>query len=174
MPNSMPDVRVMKIDLLMNHRQHIPTLAGWFKEDSPEYFKDQSLETIAEEHFASRLNEDTLPISFLAYVDEVPVGTVALLAESVTTHQHLSPWLGGLFVHPEYRHQGVGLKLVRAGLEKARVLGFDSVYAGISQAEEHYISQGWEVFERVIYYEKPLSILRRSLIIEDGSAMLCI
>lgn len=162
----------MKIDLLKNHPQHIPTLASWFKEDSPDYFRDQSLAEIAAEHFASRLNDDVLPVSFLAYEDEIPLGTVALLAESVTTHKHLSPWLGGLYVHPAYRHKGIGSKLVRAGLEKAVALGFGSIYAGVSRAEQHYLSQGWEVFSRVTYYEKPLSILRRKLINEDGSDML--
>lgn len=162
----------MRIDLLKNHPQHIPTLASWFKEDSPDYFRDQSLEDIAVEHFASRLNDNTLPISFIAVEDEIPIGTVALLAESVTTHKHLSPWLGGLYVHTAYRHQGIGSKLVRTGMEKAIVSGFDSIYAGISKAEEHYISQGWEVLEKIVYYEKPLSILRRSLIDEYSSDML--
>lgn len=154
----------MKIDLLKNHRQHILTLAGWFKEASPDYFKDNSLDAIANEQFVSRLNDNTLPISFIAYEDEIPIGTVALLLESITTHKHLSPWLGGLHVHPEYRHKGIGSKLVRAGLEKAIVLGFDYVYAGVSKAEDHYISQGWEMYEKVVYYEKPLSILRRHLV----------
>ena len=157
-------VEIMKIALLKNHQQHIPTLASWFKEASPDYFKDVSLEAIANEHFVSRLNDNTLPISFLAYENEIPMGTVALLPESVTTHQHLSPWLGGLHVHPEYRHKGIGSKLVQAGLDKAIVLGYDWVYGGVSTAEGHYITQGWEVYEKVIYCEKPLSILRRRLV----------
>ena len=159
---------MMKIDLLKHHQQHILTLASWFKEASPDYFKDQSLEAIAQEHFVSRLNDNTLPISFIAYEGEIPIGTVALLLESVTTHKHLSPCLGGLHVHPEYRHKGIGSKLVQAGLEKAIALGFDCVYAGISKAEDHYISQGWEVFAKVIYCETPLSILRRHLIFNSA------
>ncbi|MGB9180587.1 MAG: GNAT family N-acetyltransferase [Pyrinomonadaceae bacterium] len=157
----------MKIDLLKNHQQHIPILASWFKEASPDYFKDKSPDAIADEQFASRLNDNILPISFLAYEDEIPIGTVALLLESITTHKHLSPWLSGLHVHPEYRHKGIGLKLVQTVLEKATTLGFDSIYIGISKAEEHYIAQGWEVFEKVIFYGKPLTILRRNLIISE-------
>jgi predicted N-acetyltransferase YhbS len=153
----------MKIDLLKEHRQHIPTLAGWFKEEWPDYFEGQSLEAIAEAQFVTRLNDRALPVSLLAYEDEHPMGTVALLPESITTHTHLSPWLGGLYVHPSYRHKGVGSKLVQAGLERALGLGFGCIYAGISKAEDHYLSQGWEVTERVIYYEKPLTILRRDL-----------
>ena len=153
----------MKIDLLKDHQQHIPTLAGWFKEEWPDYFQGQSLEAIAEAQFASRLNDRTLPMSLLAYENEYPVGTVALLQESITTHKHLGPWLGGLYVHPSYRHKGVGSELVRAGLGRAQGLGFDCIYAGVSKAEDHYVSQGWEVTERVIYFDKPLTILRRDL-----------
>jgi predicted N-acetyltransferase YhbS len=130
----------MKIDLLKEHQQHIPTLAGWFKEEWSDYFEGQSLVAIAEAQFASRLNDRTLPISLLAYENERPMGTVAMLPESITTHTHLSPWLGGLHVHPSYRHEGVGSKLVRTGLEKAIDLGFDCIYAGISKAEDHYLS----------------------------------
>ncbi len=154
----------MKIDLLQKHQQHILTLASWFKEESPDYFKDKSLDDIAQEQFVLRLNDDVLPVSLIAYEGELPIGTVALLPESITTHKHLNPWLGGLHVHPEYRHKGIGSKLVRAGLEKAIALGFGCVYAGVSKAEMYYISRGWEVFERITYYEKPLTILRRDLI----------
>lgn len=153
----------MEIDLLKNHQQHIHTLAGWFKAESPDYFRDKSLEAIAEEQFKSRLNDSRLPISFIAYEAEIPVGTIALLEWSVTTHKHLCPWLGGLHVRPEFRHRGVGTRLVRRGAEKATDMGFEYLYAGISKAEEHYISQGWEILEKTIYYGKPLYILRLKL-----------
>jgi GNAT superfamily N-acetyltransferase len=155
---------VMKIDLLKNHQQHIPTLARWFKEESPDYFQDKSLEDVAQDQFMSRLNDDVLPVSFIAYEAELPVGTIALLEASVTTHDHLTPWLGGLHVHPEFRHRGIGSKLVQAGIEKAIALGFDYLYAGVSSAEDHYIARGWEIFEKLSYHGKPLSILRLDLV----------
>ncbi len=97
----------MEIDLLKKHQQHILTLASWFKEESPDYFKDKSLDDIAREQFVLRLNDDVLPASFIAYEGELPINTVALLPESITTHKHLNPWLDGLHVHPEYRHIGL-------------------------------------------------------------------
>lgn len=154
----------MKIDLLKHHPQHISVLARWFKEDSPDYFKDQSIETIAHEHFLPRLNEDVLPISFIAHENEAAVGTIAVLTESITTHKHLAPWLGGLYVRQDFRHRGIGSKLVHAAIETAFALGHERLYAGVGRkAEQLYVSQGWEVCERVIYYEEPLSILRLDL-----------
>lgn len=153
----------VRIDYLVNHQEHIPTLASWFKAQDAEFFADSSLSDIARNHFLSRLNTDSLPISFIALVDDVAVGTIALLTSSVTTHTHLSPWLGALYVHPDHRHRGIGMRLVSHALERARELGFDGVYAGISRAEDRYMSDGWRVAERVMYCGKPLSVMRYEL-----------
>jgi GNAT superfamily N-acetyltransferase len=149
------------IDYLVNHQAHASTLASWFMAEHPDFFANSSLSDVVREHFESRLNTDSLPISFIALTGEQEaVGTIALLVESVTTHTHLSPWLGGLHVHPEFRHRGIGMSLLAYGLKKAGELGFDGVYAGISRAEERYIADGWRVLERVMYCGKPLSVMR--------------
>lgn len=150
----------LKVDYLVNHQEHIPLLASWFKTQNPEFFAHSTLTDIARAHFETRLNRDALPISFIAMMDGSPVGTIALLPESVTTHTHLTPWLAGLHVHTDFRHQGIGMALVAHGLEKASELGFACVYAGIGGAEESYGRQGWRTVERVSYCEKPLSIMK--------------
>lgn len=153
----------MRIDYLANHQKHIPALASWLKAHDAEFFAGSSLSDVARNHFESRLNTDSLPMSFIALMDGVPVGTIALLVSSVTTHTHLSPWLGALYVSPDYRHRGIGMRLVTHALNEARELGFDGVYAGISRAEDRYISAGWRVTERVTYCGKPLSVMRYEL-----------
>src|SRR3712207_5391008 len=150
----------VRIDYLANHQGHISTLASWFKAHDAEYFARSSLTDVAREHFESRLNRDSLPISFVALTNGLPVGTIALLISSITTHTHLSPWLGALHVRRDYRHQGIGMSMVAHALKRARELGFDGVYAGISSAEDRYISDGWRVTERVMYCGKPMSIMR--------------
>jgi GNAT superfamily N-acetyltransferase len=149
----------VQIDYLVNHQTHIPTLASWFRDEHPDFFAGQTLSQVAREHFESRLRTDALPISFIALKHNLPVGTIALLVESVTTHTHLTPWLGGLHVRPDQRHKGIGMSLVAHGLQVARELGFDSLYAGINSGEESYLYEGWHVAERVMYCGKPLSIM---------------
>ncbi|HEY0321242.1 MAG TPA: GNAT family N-acetyltransferase [Pyrinomonadaceae bacterium] len=158
-----PRLMNMRIDYLANHQRHIQTLASWFKAENQDFFARSSLSDVAREHFESRLNTASLPISFIALVDGEPVGTIALLVESVTTHTHLSPWLGGLHVHPEFRHRGIGMALVAHGLKKALELGMEGVYAGISRAEARYVSEGWRVEERVMYCGKPLCVMKYDL-----------
>lgn len=155
-------VRLMnvRIDYLANYQEHIPALAAWFKAQNPDFFARSSLADVAREQFESRLNTDSLPISFIALADGAPAGTIALLSESITTHTHLTPWLGGLHVQPDFRHRGIGMALVAHALEKGKESGFECVYAGISAAEERYQSEGWRVRERVMYCGKPLCIMR--------------
>ncbi len=150
----------VRIDYLVNHRAHAATFASWFMAEHPDFFVGSTLDDVVREHFTPRLNTDSLPISFIALAGDEAVGTIALLVESVTTHTHLTPWLGGLHVHPEFRHKGIGMSLVAHGLRKAAELGFDGVYAGVSRAEERYVADGWRVMERVIYCGKPLSVMR--------------
>lgn len=149
-----------RIDYLVNHRSHIPRLAAWLMDASPEFFAGYALSEVARDHFEGRLNIDSLPISFIALDDDVPVGTIALLSESITTHTHLTPWLGALYVSPEFRHRGTAMSLVAHALEKGREMGFESVYVGISRAEERYMAEGWRMHERTIYCGKPLCILK--------------
>lgn len=153
----------VKIDYLANQREHIPTLASWLKAENADFFAGSSLSDVARDHFESRLNTDSLPISFIALADGLAVGTIALLVESVTTHTHLSPWLGALHVRPDLRHRGIGISLVARALMKAAELGINTVYAGISSAEARYVAEGWRVRERVIYCGKPLSIISYDL-----------
>jgi GNAT superfamily N-acetyltransferase len=153
----------VQIDYLVNHQRHILTLASWFRDEHPDFFADRTLSQVAREHFESRLRTDSLPMSFIALKGNLPVGTIALLSESVTTHTHLTPWLGGLHVRPDHRHKGIGMSLVAHGLKMARELGFDGLYAGIGGGEERYLYEGWHVAERVMYCGKPLSIMRHEL-----------
>lgn len=153
----------MQIDLLKYHPQHAMTLATWFKAESPGYFRDQTIAQIAEQQFIARMNDDTLPISFVALDGDLIAGTVALVQESISTHTHLRPWVGGLYVDQAYRHRGIAMQLVQTALDKAEALGFERVYIGISAAEQQYLDRGWQIEERVIYHDHPLSILRHDL-----------
>ena len=104
---------------LADHRELIPELAAWFRREWPE----------ASEKFdpADRLSRfsvrDSIPMSLVALDRGRPIGTVSLLLESVHSHRHLSPWVGGLYVVPERRHQGVATQLISETLRVAGVAG---------------------------------------------------
>jgi GNAT superfamily N-acetyltransferase len=139
----------------------LPTLARWFKETWGEYYHDRSTESIGDD-FRVRMNCDALPIALVAVEGDQPRGTVALAAESITTHPHLTPWLCALYVHHDHRHRGIGSALLRMGMEEARRLGFAEVYAGTAPGRNMLERLGWETLEMQPYHGEEIAIMRYS------------
>ena len=92
-----------------------------------------------------------------------PLGTVSLLEESLGTHKHLTPWLGGLYVCEGERRRGIGTRLIEAGVGEARRLGAGQMFVGIRRAEEYYSGLGWEAVERTNLYGEGVTIMRLDL-----------
>jgi GNAT superfamily N-acetyltransferase len=152
----------MKIAYLADHQNFIPTLSRWLLEESPDFFKDKTWEDVAELFYA-RLNRGRVPLALVAYEDDEPLGTVSLLEESITTHKHLTPWLAGLHVATEWRHKGIATELINALIEEARAMNIATIYVGISRAEDFYSRRGWQIVDKIIFYNKPLTIMKLDL-----------
>lgn len=90
-------------------------------------------------------------LSLVAIQHQAIVGhilfTNILIKNSSVLHGSLA--LAPVSVCPDYQHQGIGSVLIRAGLQKARDLGYDSV---IVLGHEHYYPKfgflpaaGWQI-----------------------------
>jgi len=90
-------------------------------------------------------------LSLVALHHEAIVGhilfTKILIKNSVTVYESLA--LAPVSVHPDHQRTGIGSALIRAGLQKARELGYNSV---IVLGHEHYYpkfgflpASGWEI-----------------------------
>ena len=152
----------MKIDYLAERPACIPTLAKWFLREWRDFYGGMKWEEVAEP-FYRRLNRSALPLALVALEGERPVGTISLLEESISTHKHLAPWLGGLYVREEERRRGIGGRLIEAAVGEAGKLGVGQLFIGIRKAEDYYSRLGWEVFERVNYYGEGITIMRLDL-----------
>jgi GNAT superfamily N-acetyltransferase len=75
---------------------------------------------------------------------------VSLKQNELEQYNHLTPWVGSLFVHPYYRRSGLGQKLMTAVEKEALNFGFTDLYLFSSDAEKYYLDHhnGWEVLER--------------------------
>lgn len=152
----------MKIEYLADHPNLIPTLARWFMEASPDYYTDKTLEDVVAT-FAPRLNRGRVPLALVALENKEPLGTVSLLEESISTHTHLTPWLAGLHVAKSRRHQGIATKLIEALIKEAAAINIKTMYIGISRAEDFYTARGWQTVDKIVYYDKPLTIMQLRL-----------
>jgi GNAT superfamily N-acetyltransferase len=152
----------MKIDYLAEHQDFIPPLSKWFLREWQDFYGDKTWETVAEA-FYPRLNRSAIPLALVAFEDDYPLGTISLLAESISTYKHLSPWLGGLYGREERRNQGVGRHLIEAGVAEARNLGAEQLFIGIRKAEDYYIKLGWQTIDRTFYHDEDITIMRLDL-----------
>ena len=132
-------------------------LAQAFKDGWPDFFATRSAEEIEREMFAEGRN---LPAILVASVDGRVAGTVALRARSVETHEHLGPWVTGLWVAPDLRRHGLGRDLLLAITEEAAARGFHEIYAVTNSARWLFDRLGWAAVEEIVYHGEEVTLYR--------------
>src|SRR5579871_1857027 len=117
----------MQVSYLADHPEFIPVLAPAIVEHWRVIMPEDTLETRVVK-LQKHLNRDALPLGWIAHADGQVFGTAALRVHDLENRRDLTPWLGGVFVLPEYRRQGIASALCRTVEAKAWSLGFDTLY----------------------------------------------
>ncbi|MCE2993531.1 MAG: GNAT family N-acetyltransferase [Alphaproteobacteria bacterium] len=136
---------MITIELLKNHPHTITTLAHiWHEVLGKIWLPDVTLESMIE-RFADHLNDQILPITFVALDDGKPVGMCSL-RQSDSIRPELAPCLGSLVVDPKYQKQGLGKRLIDTVTKKAKDIGFEKLYLFTFDPiiAEYYKSLGWK------------------------------
>lgn len=115
------------------------------------------------EGLQSHLNLDQLPIAYVALEDDKFAGIFCLRECDMETHPHLTPWLGGVLVHPDKRNRGIGESLVKAAEAHAKSLGFDRLYLFTIDKAEWYAKLGWNIIEQTTYEGHPATVMEKEL-----------
>jgi predicted N-acetyltransferase YhbS len=137
-------IQKYKIKLLTDCQEHIQILAKlWYEEISRHWVADASIEK-AKQKLIVHLNNDKLPMAFVALYDDQPIG-IACLRETDGIRPGVAPWLGSLVVRPEYRGQKVGEALINAVKDQARNFGHQILYllAFDPTIPDWYARLGW-------------------------------
>ena len=156
----------MRIELLADHRDAIPTLAQWFY-DEWSHFRPGWTRQDFEDSIAARCNADRVPLALVALEGQELIGTVCLEVHDMDTRTDLSPWLAGLYVKGEWRHQGIGARLVHGIEAKAAELGIHRLYLYTPQSERFYVKLGWSLVERTVYHGCKVAIMEKNLRMQD-------
>lgn len=90
--------------------------------------------------------EDSLPMAWVAWHKDTPVGCVNLVENDDPGRPHLRPWLAGLYVEPAFRKQGVASALIKQVLATATELGETQCYLG-TDIPAFYSAKGASVIE---------------------------
>lgn len=165
------------IDYLANCPELMDELARLSWKEWQEIYQQrkQTLEDSLK-NYRERTNTDRLPLTLvavrarhgqsltgLAVNCRELVGMVSLKFHDMDTRPDLDPWLGGLFVVPEWRNRGVGTMLTHRATEEARRLGVSQLYLWTHTAEALYRKLGWQVVERTDYFGKEAVVMQIGL-----------
>ena len=136
----------------------MPTVSDWLLCEWPSWYGKDGPGDHAADVAAFAQSESSLPVGFVVFAANEPVGFGALKQESIPSHKHLSPWAATGFVLPQYRRQGVGAFILQAIVAHARGMGYQQVYCGTSTAMSLLQRAGWRHMEQVVHAGKPLGI----------------
>ncbi len=152
----MPEIVFSNVSECLEVRE---TIAGWlwgFWGNSRNYEFYHSL--------VAHAKIDDIPMIYVAFINNEPVGTVGLLQADLFSRQDLFPWMANLFVLPEYRSRSIGSALQDFILTKAKEMGYNAIYI-YTPLIGYYEKKGWEYMgdemdrdgEMVRIYKKILS-----------------
>jgi GNAT superfamily N-acetyltransferase len=151
----------LTIEPLAHHPEALAELAELFETQWPEWYRSGRGNALQD--LQAYANLGTLPVGVVALRDGAVCGVAALKAESIPSHQHLSPWAAAGLVKAALRGQGIGLELLRALEQQARALQFPRIYCGTSTAGSLLERAGWQVLERITHEGKALVIYEKAL-----------
>jgi len=138
---------MIKIYPLPERKIFFPILAFWAYTNW--YLTKKIPFNIILNEYKRRAGDTDPPRSFVALIDDVPVGMVTLKKKDLAARGDLSPWLSTLYVPPEFRKRGVGHALIQRIIEEAAGMGYEKLYLFIdnrdfANLEKYYNSRGWQ------------------------------
>ncbi|TDX31588.1 acetyltransferase (GNAT) family protein [Modicisalibacter xianhensis] len=150
------------IEALTPDSPHLETIVTWQHESwghlNPAMsFADRCAEV------RSECGERGVPRVFMAMHAGKPVGTASLIESDMSSRPQLTPWLASVFVHPEWRGQGIASRLVRRVEEEARQAGLERFYLYTPDQQALYRRLGWQETEAVVYRGEAVTIMTRCL-----------
>lgn len=149
------------VEPLALHPQALPALASWYEAEWPAWYRSGRGD--ARRDLQAYSNQGSLPVGVVALKRGIVCGVAALKAESIASHQHLSPWAAAGFVAPALRGQGIGRLLLQALEEQARALGFSRIYCATSTSAALLHRARWQLVEQIIHEGEALSIYEKAL-----------
>lgn len=113
--------------------------------------------------FRPQKTDGSLPATLVLREDGQVAGSVSVLYGDCEACTHLDPWLGSLYVFPEFRGRGHASRLVDAAIHLAATAGEKALHVFTESAGGLFRRHGFREIERATLHGKPIEILRREL-----------
>lgn len=144
----------MKIENIADHLDLLDSLVEWHRNQWGPEWADQV------RHSTSR---ERIPTIYVAIEEAELLGSVMLVDEDMTTRKDLSPWLGGVYVKPSRRGQGIGTALVRHAMGQAARMGIPRLWLYTPASRGLYERLGWRYVSEEDYLGENVTIMRLDL-----------
>ena len=154
------------IDYLADRPDFIPAIAAGTQVQYAELWPERTLEWRID-RLRAHLNRRALPIAWVMHDGQQALGTAALRVTDFPGMDHLTPWLGGVFVFPEFRGHGLGKHLCRRVEQEAIRRGMLELYLGTFDIHAWYGAMGWELFHSGTLQGRPCDVMRKTLKVEN-------
>lgn len=154
-----------RIAYLADHPEHVETVARWWWD---EWMKETTGGTF--EAFAQRCRQidcyrNQLNVTLIALHKEKIVGVIQLVEDEwCPGYRDVSPWLGSLYVLPEYRYKAVAFQLGYVAINKALEMGFEHLYAYTGNLDKVLMRHHFSKIDIVDYNGEPHRVYRKTLL----------
>lgn len=148
----------VNIDYLGHHPQFAPVIAQWHQDEWRHISPDLTTE-LRVKLYNSYSNSVDIPTCFLALADDQPVGSASLVVSDLQTHPQLGPWLASVYVHENYRRQGIASQLLQRCIESAREANVKKLYLFTPDQCSFYLKRGWILIESTLYHGENIDIM---------------
>ncbi len=141
----------MQISYLADHPHFIETLAPWVLEHWRPILQEETLEDRVDK-FRAHLNRDVLPIALVAHSKSQVLGTAALRVCDLPGRKDITPWLGGVYVAPQFRGRGIGTALCNAVEQETKnTIKSKTLYLFTLDRQAWYRNLSWELLEPCLW-----------------------
>jgi GNAT superfamily N-acetyltransferase len=154
----------MHFELLADRTEAIPIIAKWHFDQWGRLDPDGSLEQTCS-MISEWLNRDRAPLMLLAIENDIVTGTAALKPhEMLSVFPDFTPWLGSVFVHPDYRHRSIASQLCREIISLATSLGIGQLFLQTERLDGGlYGRLGWKPIDQLSYRGRNVLVMRKEL-----------
>ncbi|MBP9777684.1 MAG: GNAT family N-acetyltransferase [Rickettsiaceae bacterium] len=151
---------MITIDLLKNHPNAINDLANIHYNLLGKIWFPQRPISKTIENLNTHLNDDQLPMTFVAFDRDTPVGMCSLRVDDGLGSK-LTPWLGSLVVSSDYQKQGIAKKLIDKTKGQAKTMKYTKLYlfALDKTLPKYYESLGWSILGDDMFQDYPVTVM---------------
>ena len=135
--------------------------------DSPQY-KRTVLDWYANQwgkDFSDMYRNDEVNNSiWVLTLNDTPIACAGLFKNDMTSHPEFKPWLGGVYVHKDYRNQGYGIRMVSYVEMVATLRGIKQLWLYTYASINFYLKKfSYEIVSCEIYDGEAVVVMTKRL-----------